>query len=122
MKTFFLAVAIAAFPVAALAQHGGPEAIKEASMQAHHKMIAAMNAVQPTGEPDRDFVRMMIPHHQGAIDMAKVELQYGHDETLRAMAEEVIGAQGREIGEMEAWLAAHPAAAPAGTGTGHGHN
>jgi uncharacterized protein (DUF305 family) len=125
MIKFFLAAALAASPVAAFAQHADGETAKEASMQAHHRMMAAMNAVQPTGEADRDFVRLMIPHHQGAIDMAKVELQYGHDETLRAMAEEIVAAQQKEIGEMEAWLKANPEDAPAGAAGGqtdHGHN
>ena len=48
-------------------------------------MMNGMN-VKPTGEPDKDFVLMMIPHHQGAIDMAKVELQYGTDPELRRLA------------------------------------
>jgi uncharacterized protein (DUF305 family) len=67
-----------------------------------------MGEVRPTGNADRDFVLMMIPHHQGAIDMAKVEIEYGHDEELRRMAEEIIAAQEKEIGDMKAWLAAHP--------------
>ena len=107
IKTILLAFAVAAIPAAASANHD-PEAAKEAMVQAHHKMMAEMESLQPTGEADRDFVTMMIPHHQGAIDAAKVELEFGHDETMRTMAEEIIAAQEREIAEMEAWLAANP--------------
>ena len=51
---------------------------------------------------------MMMPHHQGAIDMAKVELQFGKDQQLRAMAQMIIDAQEKEIAEFKEWLAKHP--------------
>jgi uncharacterized protein (DUF305 family) len=54
----------------------------------------------PTGDVDRDFVAMMIPHHQGAIDMAQAELKYGHNETLRHLAERIVSQQGQEISIM----------------------
>ena len=67
-------------------------------------MMNGMN-VKPTGKPDEDFARMMIPHHQGAIDMAKVELQYGTDTELRQLATDIVAAQDKEIAQMKAWLA-----------------
>jgi uncharacterized protein (DUF305 family) len=74
-----------------------------ASMQ---KMMKAMN-VKPTGTPDKDFVLMMMPHHQGAIDMAKVELQYGTDPEMRQLATDIVAAQEKEIEQMKDWLAKH---------------
>ncbi|UVK43374.1 DUF305 domain-containing protein [Mesorhizobium sp. AR07] len=72
------------------------------------KMHADMMASQYTGNADADFVRGMIPHHQGAIDMAKVELANGKDPEIRKLAEAVIAAQEAEIKQMQDWLAAHP--------------
>ena len=65
-------------------------------------------AVKPTGNPDRDFVDMMMPHHLGAIDMAKVELKYGKDPLLLKLAEDIVKAQESEIAEMKSWKARHP--------------
>jgi len=63
------------------------------------KMMAALD-VKPSGDVDGDFVAMMVPHHQGAIDMAKTQLRYGHNEQLRRMAQEIIVTQQQEIAAM----------------------
>lgn len=68
------------------------------------RMMSGMD-VKPTGRPDEDFVLMMMPHHRGAIDMAKVELRYGKDPALRKMAEDIVAAQEKEIAEMKDWQA-----------------
>jgi uncharacterized protein (DUF305 family) len=69
-------------------------------------------AVASGGDIDRDFMRMMIPHHQGAIDMALILLKYGHDEKLKRLAQSIIVEQGQEIAYMRQLLDA-PAAATA---------
>src|SRR5712672_4244076 len=66
---------------------------------AMNKMMADMT-IKPTGHVDRDFVAMMVPHHQGAIDMARAELKYGHNEQLRRLAQEIIVTQQQEIAAM----------------------
>jgi uncharacterized protein (DUF305 family) len=66
---------------------------------AMNKMMAAM-AVKPTGDVDHDFVEMMVPHHQGAIDMAQAVLRHGHNEQIRRLAQEIIVTQQQEIAAM----------------------
>ena len=61
-----------------------------------------------TGDQDVDFARMMIPHHQGAIDMARVQLEKGRDPRMRELAQKIIADQEREIGILNDWLAQHP--------------
>lgn len=75
-----------------------------AFVAANQKMHAAMD-IDYTGNADIDFARGMIAHHQGAIDMAQVVLEYGKDPEIRALAEGVISAQQQEIAFLQAWLA-----------------
>jgi hypothetical protein len=85
------------------AQGPAARAYEEAMDRMHRGM-----AVTPSGDADVDFARMMIPHHQGAIDMARVELAQGKDPALRAMAQDIIKAQEGEIATLKDWLGKHP--------------
>lgn len=67
--------------------------------EAMDKMMKGMT-VKPTGDVDRDFVAMMVPHHQGAIDMAEALLRHGHNPTLKRLAQEIIVTQQQEIAAM----------------------
>jgi hypothetical protein len=115
MSSIFLTVSRARFieaisvPVvaAALCICGGayaadsPDTVAEAPFlaendQAMTRMMGDMS-IKPTGDVDRDFVGMMIPHHQGALDMAQAELRYGHNEQLRRIAQEIVVEQQQEI-------------------------
>jgi uncharacterized protein (DUF305 family) len=87
----------------------GGSASDNGLMQAMDKMNQGMAAAPATGNVDQDFVAMMIPHHQGAVDMAKVELASGKDPFLRKLARNIIASQQRQIREMQAWQAKHPA-------------
>jgi uncharacterized protein (DUF305 family) len=68
------------------------------------EMHDAMNSVRRSGNADSDFVLLMIPHHQAAIDMAKTQLIYGHDPEMRRLAQEIITDQQSEIQLMQLWL------------------
>jgi uncharacterized protein (DUF305 family) len=88
-----------AAPAAAAAETPATKAYREANAKMHRDMDIAYS-----NDADIDFVRGMIPHHQGAIAMAKVLLQHGKDEQTRKWAGDVIREQEREIAEMQAWL------------------
>lgn len=79
-----------------------------AANQAYMKAMDGMHDDMMTGimdpDPDTAFVRGMIPHHQGAIDMAKIQLKYGKDPKLRKLAQDIIDAQEKEIAFMNDWL------------------
>ena len=72
--------------------------------------IHADMAIAPSGDPDRDFAAMMVPHHQGAVDMAKIELQFGKNPVLRRLAQGIIVEQLQEIEVMQRELRQLPAA------------
>jgi uncharacterized protein (DUF305 family) len=85
---------------------GDEAASSKAYRSAMNKMEKSM-AVTFSGDPDKDFVAGMIPHHEGAVAMAKAELQYGKDPQLRKLARDVIAAQTKEIAFMQSWQAKH---------------
>jgi hypothetical protein len=68
------------------------------------KMHMAMGAIKRSGNADVDFVRLMLPHHQAAIDMAKTQVLYGKDPQMRRLAQEIITDQQSEIELMQRWL------------------
>jgi uncharacterized protein (DUF305 family) len=68
------------------------------------KMQKGMTSAPMSGDVDHDFATMMIPHHQGAIDMAKAELSYGKDPVIRRLAQEILVDQQSEIDAMQLWL------------------
>ena len=71
------------------------------------KMDRDMSGAPMTGDADKDFVAMMIPHHQGAVEMARAELRYGKDPTVRRLAQDIIAAQEAEIKQMRGWQTTH---------------
>ncbi len=108
-----LAFAFLFFATPALAQHAGHGAPRAAASEpAYVQELRAANdrmhrdmTIRPTGSADRDFAAAMIPHHQGAIDMARIQIRHGSDPAMRKLAEEIIAAQEREIAQLRAFLA-----------------
>jgi len=91
-------------------QMAAPAANAPASTKAYQDAMAKMDkgmSITYSGNADKDFVAGMIPHHQGAIDMAQVELRYGKDPQLRKLAHDIVAAQQKEIAFMQGWQAKH---------------
>ena len=83
-----------------------------ALQQSLETMHVAMNSIEPSDDADVDFVRLMLPHHQAAIEMAKAQLVYGSDPQVRRLAQEIITDQQSEIELMRLWLNRHEVASP----------
>jgi uncharacterized protein (DUF305 family) len=79
-------------------------------MASMDKMQVSMASVDSSGNSDVDFVRLMLPHHEAAIDMAKTQLLYGKDPQMRRLAQEIITDQQSEIELMQLWLKQHGSA------------
>jgi hypothetical protein len=115
-RAWIIAIPLALLSAYAAAQLASDEAAFNAeNAAAMDKMMAGMN-VHPSGDVDRDFAAMMIPHHQGAIDMALAELRHGRNEQLRRIAQEIIVEQQQEIDAMHLAVGEPPSSpAPAPT-------
>lgn len=110
-----LAALLGCVPIAGAAAAPQPAwaAENDATMARMHD---AMMETGPAATEDQAFAAQMIPHHLGAVAMARTELAYGHDPQMRALARGIVAAQDREIARMRRWLAAHgPAPGSAGT-------
>lgn len=85
----------------------GDQSVASLAMNAVNERMHREMALEYTGNVDADFVRNMIAHHQGAVDMAKIEAAFGKDPKIRELAQNVIKAQEEEIAMMKSWLAAN---------------
>ena len=92
-------------PMAAPGADASPST--KAFKAADEKMMRDNNRPM-TGNADQDFVAGMLPHHGGAVDMARVEIQYGKDREMLKLARGIVAAQEKEIAQMKAWQARHP--------------
>lgn len=108
---FVLATALLALSLLSFAQHQSHHQPLSDSQQAYMQSMENMHDPMMQGvmdpDPDVAFVRGMIPHHQGAIDMARVVIEYGQDPEIRQLAQNVIDAQEAEIAWMNQWLQEH---------------
>src|ERR1700759_3346938 len=114
-----MSFALAKDPSSPRSTHSGEGAFLSENATAMKKMMADM-MIKPSGDVDRDFVEMMVPHHQGAVDMAKAEIKYGHNEQLLRLAREIVANQQHEIMEMRGVIGTDGSilAPPKGAATG----
>ena len=111
----FLVPLILVCSIASPARQGLPSSQKEHNAgtagpeieEAMEKMHARMASIKPSRDSDADFVKLMLPHHQAALDMAKSELTYGKDPQMRRLAQEIVTDQQSEIELMQLWLERH---------------
>lgn len=90
-------------------QHEMPKTpASEAYMKTMDKMNQSIMAQPMTGDADHDFASMMRAHHQAAVDMAKVQIQYGKDAEMTKLAKKVVEDQAKEIRQLDKWLERHP--------------
>ncbi len=93
-------------------EHANPQSFMQSLDVSMTQMDAAMKAAPMSGDVDHDFASMMIPHHHGAIEMAKAELLFGKDPVMRRLAQEILVDQQSEIDAMNLWLRKQAAAQP----------
>ena len=89
---------------------GTPRSVSEEDKSESQRNMEKMHKdmmIEPTGDADVDFVQGMIPHHQGAVDMAKIVLKEGKDPEIKKFAQDIIDAQEKEIIFMKDWLKKH---------------
>lgn len=110
-KRLWIAGLFAVLSIGAIAQMG-PHAkgFMQFMNESMDRMDNGMKSAPMNGNVDHDFASMMMPHHQGAIDMAKAELAYGKDPVMRRLAEEITVDQQSEIQAMQYWLSQKPTA------------
>jgi uncharacterized protein (DUF305 family) len=114
-KRLWIVGLMAAFSIGALGQME-PRAMSfmHNMKDSMERMDDGMKSAPMNGDIDHDFATMMMPHHQGAIDMAKAELLYGKDPVMKRLAEEIVVDQQSEIQAMQLWLSKKPTANPIG--------
>ena len=98
----FVVLATALLCLAAMPM--GSSSADRGFMDAMSRMNHAMNAAPMTGDTDRDFLAMMIPHHQGAVDMCKTELRYGRSAQVLALCRSIVASQSSQIAQMRRLL------------------
>ena len=111
LTNLLIAIVTCGFAASVIVQAGTHERGTQASTDPEwSELITSMDKIQPTGDSDVDFVRLMLPHHQAALDMAKTQLVYGQDAQMRRLAQEIITDQQLEIELMQRWLKQREAA------------
>lgn len=116
MKTILMGILAGLISAAALAaeshDHGSGADAHSPATEAYVESMKTMHDDMHEGimakDPDVAFAAGMLAHHEGAIDMARIQLKFGKDPEMRALAEAVIAAQEKEVDQLRAWIKAHP--------------